>query len=161
MPSFRRLIFCSLSVKFLGRENALGDDRCFAVRADPAEEAAAVAFVANGAAVKFHAHEQRVAVAIHAQFAQHQLLAAGFALGPQLLARAAVKRDEAGLLRERQRLAVHESQHQDFAIRVVLHDRRDQPVLFFEVEFHFYPLEKQKARWCIPRQRADKCSLNC
>ena len=92
--------------------------------------------MADRAALEFDAHQQRVPVAIDAHLAQQQLLAAGLALDPELFARAAVESDEAGLLRHRERLAVHEAEHQDFAVDVVLHDGRNQPVFFFEIEFH-------------------------
>ncbi len=92
--------------------------------------------MAHRAAFQFRAHEQRILVAIGAQFAQQEFLPAGFALGPKLFARAAVEGDKSGFLRLGQRFAVHESEHQDVAIRVILHDRRYQPIFLLEIEFH-------------------------
>ena len=60
--------------------DALGDDFGVAVAIELAEEAAAIALVADGAAFEFGADQQRVAIAIDAQLAEQELLAAGLAL---------------------------------------------------------------------------------
>ena len=63
-------------------------------------------------------------------------MAGGFALQPELVARAAVEGGKAGLDRLAPGLFVHEADHQDAAGGVVLNDRGDEAVEFCEVQSH-------------------------
>src|SRR6202042_2996685 len=98
-------------------------------------ETAAVTFVAHCATGKFYAHQQRVEIAVCADFAKDKLLSAGLALGPKLLARAAVKRHESCFAREIVRLAIHKAEHENFPVLVVLHDGGNQSAFLLEIEF--------------------------
>ena len=84
-------------------------------------------------------------IAIRGDFLDHQAMAGGFALQPQLVAGAAVKRREAGLHRLPKGFFIHEADHQDAAAHVILNDRGDQPVEFAEIEFHICAPKKKPA----------------
>src|SRR3989442_11556788 len=84
----------------------------------------------------FHPYQERVRVAVHAQLAHPQPVAALLPFTPKLLARTAVKGGFSGLECRREGLGVHEANHQDFIARSVLHYNWYQPALFAEIEFH-------------------------
>src|ERR1700742_3690734 len=63
-------------------------------------------------------------------------MAGAFALEPQLLARAAVERREAGFHGHAEGLFIHVADHEDTAARVVLNDRGDQSIRFGKVQNH-------------------------
>src|SRR3989454_4471685 len=84
----------------------------------------------------FHPHQERVRVAVHAQLAHPQPMAALLPFTPKLLARTAVKSGFSGLECRREGLGVHEANHQDFIARSVLHYSWYQATLFAEIEFH-------------------------
>jgi len=90
---------------------------------------------ADGAAREVDAHQQGVQIAVRAHCTQDQLLSAGFTLGPKLLARAAVKRHKSCCPRKIVSLAIHEAEHQNFAVLIVLHDGGNQPAFLLEIEF--------------------------
>ena len=124
--------------KFFGRDHALFNHLRFAIPSDLAEEAAPVAFVAHGAAFKLRANQ-----AAHRGRNRRAIRAAkvsGRSSRPcvqSFLRERLIERHKPGLLRLRERFAVHEAQHQHFAVLGVLHDCRDQPVFLLEIEFHF------------------------
>jgi hypothetical protein len=93
--------------------------------------------VANSRPDRLNAHEYRVAIAINANFFHVQYMAARLALLPQFIARPAEENRLLYTLGLSQSLLVHESQHQDLASGVILHDGRNQPVMFFKRDFHF------------------------
>ena len=76
-----------------GIKRALGDDFGFAVRGNLAEKAGAVAFVADAGPERIDANQQRVHIAIDANLAHFQHVAALLALAPQFVARAAEECD--------------------------------------------------------------------
>src|SRR3989454_12142651 len=82
----------------------------------------------------FHPHQERVRVAVHAQLAHPQPVAALLPFTPKLLARTAVKSGFSGLECRREGLGVHEANHQDFIARSVLHYSWYQATLFAEIE---------------------------
>ena len=93
------------------------------------EEACALARMTDVAVAEpLDLDEHRVVVAIDQHLDDLEPVAGRLALGPQLVARPAEEGGEAGRLRERERLFVHEADHQDLGALRVLDDRRNQPV---------------------------------
>ena len=88
--------------------------------------------------VALHPHlaEHRIVVAIGGRIGQAQAVAAGLALGPQLVAGAAVKGYVAGLKRLVERLLVHEAHHENLAVIGILHDRRGESPHLFKIDLH-------------------------
>jgi len=79
-----------------------------------------------------------------------QSVSAGFALGPERVPCAAVKRHVAGLERFVERFLVHESHHEDFAAIGILHDGRGKAPHFLEIDLH-----------CpVPRLDWSSCSIH-
>ena len=74
-------------------------------------------------------------VAIGGDFLDHQAVAGGFALQPELVARAAVEGGEAGFHGLAEGFFVHEADHQNAAGGVVLNDGGDQAVDFLKSRF--------------------------
>src|SRR2546426_4847002 len=62
------------------------------------KEAAPVALVAHAGARRFHADEQRIGIAIHADFANFQDVAAGFAFFPELVDRKSTRLNSSHLV---------------------------------------------------------------
>ena len=98
MPSLRRLIFILLScwlrtVDFFWIEGAFVDDCCAAVARRAAEEAAAIAFVANAGTDWVDADEHSIGVAVDTDVAHFQHVAAGLAFLPEAIAGAGVEDD--------------------------------------------------------------------
>ncbi len=89
-------------------------------------------------AVAFHPNlaENGIVVAIGGGIGEAQAIAAGLALGPQLVAGAAVKGYIAGLKRLVERLLVHEAHHENLAIVGILHDRRGESPHLFKIDLH-------------------------
>ena len=79
------------------------------------------------------AKQQRVVVAVGRGGDNAQTVAAGFALHPQLLARAAPEGDEAGLQRLGVADGIEKAQHQHLAGVRILHDAGHQAVHLFEI----------------------------
>ena len=86
------------TIDFFGFERALIEDLRAAVCCQAAEEAAAVAFVADAGADPVDADEQGIGVAVDADVADFQDVTAGFAFFPEAVAGAAVEDDFAGAL---------------------------------------------------------------
>ena len=63
-------------------------------------------------------------------------MARGFALQPELAARTAVERDEAGFDGLAEGLFIHIADHQHAARGMVLNDGSDQPIRFSKVQIH-------------------------
>ena len=82
--------------------------------------------------------EQGVGIAVNVHVVNHEVVARGFALCPQLLASAAKKGDTPLALRLFKRLAVHVSQHQHTQCYSVLHHHGQQAVGAF-VKFYVVP----------------------
>ena len=82
---------------------------------------------------QLHLHEDGVIIAICEQPDDGQLVAGCFSLHPQLLARAAEERGEAGGARFCERVFVHEPHHQHFAAFIVLNHSGHEPVEFCEI----------------------------
>ena len=76
----------------------------------------------------FHFQEHAIVVAIDQHFDDAKLVAGSFAFGPKRAAGAAKKCCEAGALSFRQRLFVHEADHQDFGCFRILNHCRDETV---------------------------------
>ena len=93
-----------------------------------------------------HLEQHRVVVAVDEQVDDFELVAGRFALHPQLVARAAEERREAGAPRLGERDLVHEADHQDFGGLRVLDDGRNQPVEFGVVHKKL-PENKKPRRW--------------
>jgi len=98
----------------------------------------------------FDAEYNCVAIAVGCGGDDAQAIAGSFAFHPKLVAGAAEESYVALFKRAVESFAVHESEHQDFSVGRILHDRGKQAAHFFEVEFciHFLSSsgEKQKAR---------------
>ena len=96
---------------------SLRSERRFVLHGDYFGEARARAAMADHArAFDFDPHQQRVAVAVRLSRDDSQAVARAFALRPQLIAGAAEERHIALGKRSLERFAIHESDHQDFAI---------------------------------------------
>ena len=80
--------------------------------------------------------ENRIVIAIGGRIGEAQAIAAGFALGPQLIAGAAVEGYIAGLKRLVERLLVHEAHHENLAIVGILNDRRGKSPHLFKIDLH-------------------------
>src|SRR4051812_34723429 len=91
-----------------------------------------------------HPREHGVVVAIHEQRRDLQPIAGGLALGPQRVPGAAEEGGEAGAARDRERLFVHEADHEDLVGLVVLDHGRNQSLQLREV--HRLPRAKKKPR---------------
>src|SRR3970282_1582907 len=89
--------------------------------------------------------QQRILIAIDADFAHFQAVAGGLAFGPEFLAAAAVKRGEAGAQRLLVGGVVHVSEHQHLAALAVLHDGREQSILILECHVLPPPGTKRKS----------------
>src|SRR6185312_17046102 len=87
-----------------------------------------------------------VFVAIGRDFADDEAVSGGFAFHPELVARAAVECDEAGIAGALESHVVHEADHEDAVGRGVLYDRGDQTVEFFVVETHMLFFDLRPAR---------------
>src|SRR2546427_1429946 len=85
---------------------------------------------------RFDAHEERVSVAIHTHLANLQDVAAGFALLPQLVPRAAEEDHFSGALSLGERFWIHEGKHQHVTGALVLDDGRYQSTAFLKVDLH-------------------------
>ena len=93
IPSFSRLIAPPFCRKYLiGSNVAFRDDQGRAVGFEFAEKATAVTFVAHAGADSFDEEEHGIGIAIDADFADAQDVAAGFALFPKSVAGAAEKK---------------------------------------------------------------------
>ena len=71
--------------------------------------------MADAGAERFHFDQHRVLVAIGRDFLHHQAMAGGFALEPQLVARAAVEGGDSRSPPSCESFLVHEADHQDAA----------------------------------------------
>lgn len=109
-----------------------------------AEEAALVAFVANAGAERFHLNEYGVLIAIGGYGLDHEAVARGLALQPELLTGAAVKGGEARFNGFAEGLIIHVTHHEHAARGMVLNDGRDQPAGFLKIEIH--RVRNKKAR---------------
>jgi hypothetical protein len=81
-------------------------------------------------------NQQSIRVAIDAHIFHAQHVAAGFALLPQPIPRAAIKMDLTRPLRSFQGLCIYEAQHQHFAVAAILNHRGNQAARLFERQFH-------------------------
>ena len=106
----------------------------FGCKGDGPGEAAHRAFVADEAvAFDVHAKEQRVLVTVGSRVDDAQPVAAGLALGPELLAGAAPEGDEACLQCFAIAFIIEKADHEDFSGSGVLHNAGNEPVHFCEV----------------------------
>ncbi len=99
----------------------------------------------TGSALLFDLNQERVAVAIEGDVFHVLRVAAGFALHPIFLARAAPEVGLAGFDGVFERGAVHPGHHEDAAVGVVLNNRGDEA---FGVEFQFVVEAHRKLFWC-------------
>ena len=67
-------------------------------------------------------------------------MAGAFALGPELVARAAVEGDETGFDRLAEGFVVHETDHENAAALIVLDDRGEESFKLAEIEIHSFVL---------------------
>jgi hypothetical protein len=86
--------------------------------------------------LNFNLDHKGIAVAIGARGNYFQAIAGSFALGPKLVASAAVKRHVPQGLSAIPCCIVHEAEHKDFAVAGILHDCWNQALHFVEVNFH-------------------------
>lgn len=86
-------------------------------------------------AFDLHAQQQSVAIAICVGRDYFQPVTGTLAFGPELISRAAEEGDVAFREGELSGLAVHEADHQDFAVGGVLHNCREKAVELIEIEF--------------------------
>ena len=75
-----------------------------------------------------HLHQHRIFIAIDEDRHDFELVPRRFTFHPELLARAAEKRRVAGALRVRERLLVHEPDHQDLRRFGILNHSRHEPI---------------------------------
>jgi hypothetical protein len=94
----------------------------------------------------FDADKERIRVAIQAYFAHPQNVAAGFALFPELVSRAAEKNNFAGALRFRERFCIHEAKHQYIVTARVLNDGRHQRAALLKVDIHVPTSRKSRGK---------------
>ena len=87
-------------------------------------------------ALDAHLAENGVVVAVGGGIGEAQAVAAGLALGPQLVAGAAVEGYVAGLKRLVERLLVHEAQHENLAVVGILNDGRGESPHLFKIDLH-------------------------
>ena len=97
------------------------------------EEAGIAAGMAGGAVLFYH-NGQRVLIAVRRDGDDVLIIAAGFALEPELMTGAAVKAGKPGFQRALQAFTVHVGQRQHFLADGVHDDGRDQ-TLFIKLEF--------------------------
>ena len=109
-------------------------------------------------AVAFHANlaEHRIVVAIGCGIGQAQAVAAGLALGPQLVAGAAIEGYVAGLKRLVERLLVHEAHHENLAVIGILHDGRGESPHLFKIDLHCPVPLRTGFTWSIHAQRSKR-----
>ena len=129
------------SVNFFWIEGAFFDDLRCAFVGHAAEEAAAIAFVANAGTDWIDADEQRIGVAVDTDVADFQDVAAGRAFLPEAIAGAGEEDDFARTLCFGESDVVHEAEHEDVAGRGVLDNGGDESVRLREVELHHVPLQ--------------------
>jgi hypothetical protein len=84
----------------------------------------------------FDAHEERIGVAIHADFVHLQHVAARLAFFPKFVARAAEKHHFTGALRLGEGLWIDEAEHQHVACALVLDYGGYQSAAFLKVNLH-------------------------
>src|SRR5208337_893093 len=171
MPSLNLLatIYLFLIIGFLdcsGRGDWLGE----------ATDRALVAY--QSVALDDHAKEQRIVVAVGCGGDDAQVVAAGFALHPQLLAGAAPKGDEAGLQGFCVADGVEKAEHQHLAGARILHNAGREAVHLVKINcgvriVHCFPWfwsfsgfwsefvsEREKARWLSRRRALDFFDLS-
>jgi hypothetical protein len=129
------------SVNFFWIEGAFFDDLRCAFVGHAAEEAAAIAFVANAGTDWIDADEQRIGVAVDTDVADFQDVAAGRAFLPEAIAGAGEEDDFARTLCFGESDVVHEAEHEDVAGRGVLDNGGEESVRLREVELHHVPLQ--------------------
>jgi hypothetical protein len=130
------LPFRLLFVNFFRVENAFADDDVI-VALELTEEAARVTFVASGTADLVDLQEKRVAVAVDVNPVNLLDVAAFFAFAPQFVSAAAVVNGVTEFQRFFVAFLVHIRHHQDFAGFIILRDRGNEPVAFFEIRTDF------------------------
>src|SRR5215467_12068833 len=92
----------------------------------------------HACALDFHLNEKRVAITIGQGRDGLQPVTRGLALGPQLIAPAAVKGYIPGRNGLLPSLTIHKTKHEDFSAAVILDDGRHKPCHFLEVHLdHF------------------------
>jgi hypothetical protein len=143
-----------LAIDVHRNKDSLGDDQGTAIRFEGTEETAAVALVAHAGAERLNEEEQGIGVAVDANLADTQDVAAGLTLFPEAVAGAGKEVDLAGALRSFKGFGVQVAEHEDFASLVVLNHSWDESSEFFECQFHD-SLPKNKNPPGNARQRAD------
>ena len=93
--------------------------------------------------------KQGVVVAVGENLHHVEEVAAFFALGPQLVARAAIECHQLGVQRLLVGFLVHEAQHQHFLCHRILDDGRDEAVHFLKIQIHFHCFRGGQV--CLPQ----------
>ena len=90
----------------------------------------------DAGAERFDLDQQRIVVAIDGDFLDDEAVPGAFALHPQLIARAAVEGDKAGVAGFAKGFVVHEADHENAVRRGVLNHCRYEAVQFAVIETH-------------------------
>src|SRR5262249_2407437 len=118
----------------LGIEDSFGDGLPIAVGA-LAKETTPITFMASRASNLSHLKQERIVIAIDESVFHFLKIAGLFTLLPQALPGAAIVMSLAGFFGLFQRLFVHVGDHQNLARAIVLHNDRNKPVAFREIDF--------------------------
>jgi hypothetical protein len=135
-----------LAVNIHGNENAFGNDQIRTVGLERAEEATAVALVADAGSEWFDEEQEGIAVTIHANLADEQNMTASLTLFPKAIAGTGKEVNLAGALRLFERFGIEVAEHEDLPRAMVLDDARDEITKFFKCHFHNSLPKKQKTR---------------
>jgi hypothetical protein len=82
--------------------------------------------------------QEGIIIAVGRNLAHDKPVAGAFAFHPELVARAAVERHEAGLARLAEGFVIHEAEHEDALRRGVLNDGGDEAVELTVIETHSF-----------------------
>jgi hypothetical protein len=124
-----------IAIDFIRNEGPLSNHGKRAIGGELAEEATAVAFVANTGADWLDQQEKRIRVAVEADFAKPEHMTAGFPFFPKAIAGARKKVNLSGELGLRQGGCVKVTEHQHFTGAMVLNDAGNETPKFFECQF--------------------------
>lgn len=143
-----------IAIDFVWNKGALSDHSERAIGRELAEEASAVAFVANTGADRLDQEEKRICVAVEANFAKPEHVTTGFALFPKAIAGAREKVNLSSELGLRQSGGIEVTEHEHLAGAMVLNDARHETSKFFKRQFQ-ESLPKTKIPLGGARQRAE------
>jgi hypothetical protein len=121
-----------IAIDFVRNKGPLSDYGRRAIGGELAEEATAVAFMANTGADRLDQKEKRIRVTVEADFAEPEHVTAGFPFFPKAIAGARKKVDLSGELGLSKRSSVKVTEHQNFAGAMVLNNAGNETTKFFE-----------------------------